>query len=417
MVDATDVQGYRDKYDGQMERLDEADIDDRDRDAIERFIVHCRTNDSDIDSLGTVVGHLNRLRLSAERSPTPLVELGSVDDVNAFKLHLEDEHGLSEGTIRNYTKAIRKFLSYRDLDFADDVSVGAPPKRRHDPDDEIDQDELGALLDASANPRDKAMIALLADTGLRIGAVLSLQMQHVDVQGRRATVTINEDANVKGDDGTKPLTWSRGYLANWIDVHPRPGDPDAALIHKLRQWNEDDDAALIQQYAGRIITETAGRAGLDPDRIEARLFRSTTISQWIRDDMGEQAIKHRTGWEKDSRMFEVYSRVTDEEMNDVVFDHYGIDAADGGGESGPPLEECPQCRTPLRGGEAFCPGCAAPISSSASEATDETSSALREFMVEADDADARAAAASAAETAENDPAFASALIDELEKLE
>ena len=165
MVDATDVQGYRDKYDGQMDQLDSADIDDRDRDAIERFIVHCRTNDSDIDSLGTVVGHLNRLRLSAERAPEPLVDLESVDDVNAFKLHLEDEHGLSEGTIRNYAKALRKFLDWRGLDWASEVSVGPPPKRRHDPDEEIDADELGALLDAAANPRDKALIAILSDTG------------------------------------------------------------------------------------------------------------------------------------------------------------------------------------------------------------------------------------------------------------
>ena len=415
MADVTDVQGYRDKYEAQMDRLETAAIDDRDRDAIERFVVHCRTNDPSIDSLGTVVGHLNRLRLAAERSPIPLVEIDSVTDVNVFKLHLEDEHGLAAGTVRNYAKALRKFLAWRGLDFADDVSVGSPPKRRHDPDEEIDQDELGALLDAAANPRDKAMVALLADTGLRIGAILSLQMQHVDTQDRRATVSINEAANVKGDAGAKPLTWSRGYLANWIDVHPRPDDPDAALIHNLRQWDRGEDAALTQQYAGRIISETADRAGLDPDRIQARLFRSTSISQWIRDDMGEQAIKHRTGWGKDSRMFEVYSRVTDEEMNDVVFDHYGIADADGG-ESGPPLEECPQCRTPLRGSEAFCPGCAAPISPSATEATDEATSALREFMVEADDADARAAAAGAAEAAENDPDFASALIDELEKL-
>ena len=241
-------------------------------------------------------------------------------------------------------------------------------------------------------------------------------MRHVDFEGRRATVTINEQANVKGDDGPKPITWSRGYVANWIDIHPRPDDPDAALIHKLRQWNADEDAALAQQYAGRVITETAERAGLDPGRIEARLFRATSISQWIRDNMGEQAIKHRTGWEKDSRMFEVYSRVTDEEMNDVVFDHYDIDGADSE-QSGPSLEECPQCRTPLRGTEAFCPGCANPLSSSATEATDRTSSALREFMVEADDVDARAAAASAAETAENDPAFASALIEELQSLD
>lgn len=370
MVDATDVQGYRDKFDGQMDHLETADIDDRDRDAIKRFIIHCRTNDSDIDSLGTVVGHCNRLRLAAQRARGALVELDSVTDVNAFKLHLEDEYGLSQGTIRNYTKALRKFYEWDDREWAGDISVGTPPDRSHDPNEEITADELDALLDAAANPRDKALVAILADTGLRIGAVLSLQMCHVDFDGRRATLTVNEDANVKGDSGPKPVTWSRGYIANWIDVHPRPETPNAALIHNLRRWDDGDDAALSQQYAGRIISEIAERAGLDSDRIEPHLFRATSISRWIREDMGEQAIKHRTGWAKDSRMFETYSRVTDEEMNDVVFEHYGITDPKASSDE-PSLSECPQCRTTLRGNESFCPGCGGPMTPEATETANE----------------------------------------------
>lgn len=367
MADATDVQGYRDKFDGQMDRLENASIDDRDRDAIKRFIVHCRANDSAIDSLGTVVGHCNRLRLAAERARQALVDLDGVGDVNAFKLRLEDEYGNSEGTIRNYTKALRKFLIWMDREWADKISVGSPPDRQHDPDEEITADELDDLLDAAPNPREKALVAILADTGLRIGAVLSMQMRHVDFEGRKATLTVNEEANVKGDDGSKPITWSRGYVANWLDIHPRPDTSHAALIHNLRDWNEDDDAALTQQYAGRIIGEIADRAGLDTDRIKPKLFRATSISRWIREDMGEQAIKHRTGWSKDSRMFDTYSRVTDEEMTDVVFEHYGIvDPASDDGQ--PSLSECPQCRTSLRGTEAFCPGCGGPMTPQATDA-------------------------------------------------
>lgn len=366
MVDANDVQGYRDKFDGQIDRLESADIDDRDREAINRFIVHCRTNDTDIGSLGTVIGHCNRLRLAAERSRHALVEFGDVAEVNAFKLRLEDDHGLSQGTIRNYTKALRKFFVWQDRDWADEISVGAPPDRTHDPDEEISADELDALLGAATNPRDKALVAILADTGLRVGAVLSLQMRHVDFEGRQATLSINEEANIKGDGGPKPVTWSRGYVANWIDVHPRPETSNAALIHKLRDWDKDDDAALSQQYAGRIISDIAERAGLDTDRIEPRLFRATSISRWIREDMGEQAIKHRTGWSKDSRMFDTYSRVTDEEMNSVVFEHYGIADPDDA-DPEPSLTECPQCRTTLRGTETFCPGCGSPMTPEATE--------------------------------------------------
>lgn len=374
MVDVTDVQGYETKFENQKELLNASDdVDEGDREQIQRWIVHLRTNDPDVDSLGTVVGHLNRIRLAAERSEMPLTEMDTVEDVNALKLFLEDEHGLGDGTIRNYMKAVRKFHDWRDVEWADDIVIGASIDRKHDPEDEITSDELGAMLNAcsqyDSSARDKALIALLRDTGLRIGAILSLQIKHVNVEGERATITINEEANVKDADGPKPVTWSRGYIANWLDVHPRPDDPEAALIHKTRKFEGGEDGALRQQYAARRISNIAETAGLDPDRIHAHLFRGTAISEWIRKGMSDQKIKHRADWNEDTSEISTYSRVTDEELNDAIFEDYGIAASEN--DTSPELEHCPQCRTPLRGSERFCPGCAAPLDSATAEATEE----------------------------------------------
>lgn len=374
MVDADDVQGYRTKYENQMDLLESADIDQRDRSTINDWIVHLRTNDPDVDSLGTVVGHLNRIRLAAERANMALVDIERVEDVNTLKLHLEDVHDLSEGTIRNYMKALRKFLEYRGADWYDDVTIGAPPQRKHDPDEEITDAELDAMLDAAnqfdSASREKALIALLRDTGLRIGAVLSFQMKHVDFENNRATLTINTDANVKDADGPKPVTWSRAYVANWITDHPRPDVDNAALIHKTRMWDESEDGALRQQYAGRRIQEIATAAGLNPERIHAHLFRGTAISEWMRDpEMDSQAIKHRVDWGEDSSQFEAYSRVSDEEWNDVIFSRYGI-GDDDHDDAGHGLDTCPHCQSALRGGERFCPACAGPLKSAAAEKVD-----------------------------------------------
>lgn len=387
MVDVTDVQGYQTKFENQRELLDTSeDVDEADREQIQRWIVHLRTNDPEVESLGTVVGHMNRIRLAAERSEMPLTEMETVEDINALKLYLEDEHGLGDGTIRNYMKAVRKFFEWLDVEWADDIVIGASIDRKHDPDEEITSDELGALLDACSQydsaARDKALIALLRDTGLRIGAILSLQLKHVDIQGQRATITINEEAHVKDADGPKPLTWSRGYLANWLDIHPRPNNPEAALIHKTRKAVDDEHGALRQQYAGRRISKIAETAGLDPDRIHAHLFRGTAISEWIRKGMSDQKIKHRADWGEDSREIGTYSRVTDEELNDAIFEDYGIVAPEN--DTSPELEQCPQCRTPLRGNERFCPGCAAPLDSTTAEATEGVEDRTFEAATQAD---------------------------------
>ena len=85
--------------------------------------------------------------------------------------------------------------------------------------------EINELLETADHIRDKATLALLADTGIRIGAIASLRAQDVNFSDRVATVSINEDGNVKNASGNVPLTWSRGHIASWLDVHPRSDDP------------------------------------------------------------------------------------------------------------------------------------------------------------------------------------------------
>ena len=73
MADTDDVQGYGPKFENQLERLREADIDERDRKAILQLVR--RWDASASINQGTIVSYLNRLRLSAERSDVPLVEM------------------------------------------------------------------------------------------------------------------------------------------------------------------------------------------------------------------------------------------------------------------------------------------------------------------------------------------------------
>jgi len=387
MADVNDVQGYATKFDNQKQLLEDSDgLTEADRTAIKRWIAYLRTNDADIESLGTIVGHLNRIRLCAERSTMPLTEFETIDDVNALELLLEDEHGLAESTIRGYKKGIKKFFDWQNSPFAEDITIGAPIQNKHDPADEITEAELDAMLAACAEfdaaARDKAMIAVLRDTGLRIGAVLSLCVGDIDLEPPKATITINEEANVKGAHGERPLTWSRGHVANWLDVHPRPSEDDVALFHKTRRWDADSTAALRQQYASRRVTKIAEAAGIDSERIHAHLFRGTAISEWIRQGASEQKIKHRATLVEDSRVLSRYSMVSDEEMNDEIFADHGI--VDDDGEKSPELTQCNQCRTPLRDGARFCPGCAAPLSQQAADRVDEIEDDTFESATNAD---------------------------------
>jgi len=392
MVDTTDVQGYARKFRNQYDRVQEANIDDHDRDAILEFI-HAMDASGEMNQ-GTMGARLNHLRLSAERASVPLVEMDK-SDVDRFLFELNHDHGLAEGTRRNYRKSLRKFFAHRDAEWADDITIGAQPDRSVDPDELLTDDEIDALIDAAENPRDTAMIALLADTGLRIGALASLRVRDLDTSGQMTTLSINEDANVKGASGTVPLTWSETHLSAYLTVHPRRDDPDAALLHKSRGYLERDDAgavtegdgALTYQYLSRRVKMIADAADVDRERVNTHNFRKTAISRWIREGLSEQAIKHRAMWDVDTDQFDTYSGVRDEELNAQILAHYGTDIEQEDTE--PDVRPCPRCRSSVRDNQRFCPSCSAPLTDAAADLISEATETTEAELVSDIDAETR----------------------------
>jgi len=432
MVSTDDTQGYGKKYKQQKKKLrtarENGDISKADFEGIRQFVAYERAN-NEVNE-GTLVGHMNRLRLSAERAPDespPLPDMTLADVTDLVEV-LRDDHGLAEGTLRNYRKALRVFFKWEGKEWWENVKVGSPIRRTVERDELLSVGQIDAMLDSANLARDKAAVAMMADCGLRIGSLLSFRVKDIDLSRRVATATANEEANAKGASGSIPLTWSRGYVANYLDVHPTAGrgsgendsrdpDPEAALIHKTKRGRpssdpEDDNGALDYHYFSRQIKEIGERAGVPRDKLNTHNFRKTAITRWVREGLPEQAIKHRSFWVKDSSQFDVYSGVTDEEMNKDIAAHYGIkvpenaDEDDKGG-----ITECPQCEATVRKSSRFCPGCGNPLTQSAVNSI-EAAEKTRAEAAAAGDAEATMTAEKLSQAiSENPEAFAEALAD------
>ena len=388
MASVSDIHNFDDQFKYQLDKLDEADIEERDRKAIKEFIRYQDTQRGLAAS--TNVNNCSDLRLSAERADTPLVEMDR-SDVDALLFKYKHDYEMAKGTLRNYRKALKKFFRYHDREWAEDIEIGAMPDREVDADKTLTEDEINRLREAADHPRNKALLEMLLDTGLRISAVGTLRVQDVDLNGRAGTVTLNQEAvGRKGASGKRPLTWSKPYVANWLDVHPRGDDPDAPLFHRLTEpnggWGEEDDGALTYYHLQRILKQIAEEADVSRDKVNPHNFRKTAITQWIRQGFSEQEIKHRATWVKDSRQFETYSQVTDEEMNHQILDKYGL-AEEETERNKPDIEDCPQCQTTLRGSPRFCPGCGLALSQKAAYDLEQAEEDIFEDVAAATDED------------------------------
>jgi integrase len=366
MTSLEDFQGFQQEFDRERERLEEADIDDRDRMAIARFLDR-KLADLAVSSLAQ---YGTTMRKAAERSPTPLVDL---DEDGFWKLrsHLLRQHSLNRQTVHNYMVAVRRLCNFHGHDWPDEIEISAPDPPAIDPDNMLAQEDIKALRDAATRNRDIALIEFLADTGARLSLVGSLRVGDVELETDTPFYRPNPNAiGLKGAAITRyPIIDSKGALRTYLNhTHPRPDDHEVALFHRVVDANhkldDDDDGSLSPQTIRRSIRQPAEKIDLDKP-VNPHNFRHSAISRMDREGFDRSEIEHRVHWDIDSDMWERYLHLKTEQLNADIYAKAGLD--DSGRAQSSRREECPNCRETIPPYGEYCPTCAEPITHDARE--------------------------------------------------
>jgi len=228
----------------------------------------------------------------------------AADTIIRFMEHRVAE-GVSRGTLELDKAAIRWVAKFYD---------GSPEYPRVEewldtegPDSEVDRDcftdeELFRVVEAAADrgTRDAAIFGLLADTGLRVGELVALDVGDlaVDVNGRwRAEADTLADTTADTDNSAQitPATRYRltEYLSEWGEYRRRSRDDP------LKTPNGDDP--LFVGDRGRLSTEavryictqvgdTLDHPDLDRSRVSPQVFRHTVGFQARRRGLTQREI-------------------------------------------------------------------------------------------------------------------------------
>ena len=90
--------------------------------------------------------------------------------------------------------------------------------------DLLTEEEMLKLIDYFRDPCDKALVAVLCDTGARRGEIGALNRGDIKVEHGVWSVSVNGKTGVRNI----PLIFSQVYLQEWMDKHPYK-QPDAPL--------------------------------------------------------------------------------------------------------------------------------------------------------------------------------------------
>lgn len=381
-ADVNDTGKIAEKLQRQLELLDEADIPEADREAIESFFRYRRSEGVARNTLRT---DLSTLRNASDRAGVPLVDMSEADmqDFLALLVAPEPEggYGLKRGGggMYNYKRALRvlfKWLDgrgdYGDYPFWEDVDTPTQDVERQDPDERLTWEDVQALKDAAARgqngPRDRALVAMLAE-GHRVTAVAQLRVGDVDPWAENPGFGLNdttEDGYKDMENVERPLLWCQADLKAWIGQHhPDNAHPDGprseAPLWAIQTYDLDNPtgSALSNDGIKGVLQRTADRAGIEKP-VNPHNFRHAMHTMLANDpDVDPRDQQHLGGW-GDLRMVEHYDETSVEETNAAIRSSLGLSAADEEDHADTPDPyDCPNCTTTLTT-EDYCPNCGEP---------------------------------------------------------
>ena len=142
---------------------------------------------------------------------------------------------------------------------------------RATPESLLTPQDFAAIVKATENTRDRALIHVLCEGALRPGELLTMTVDSVVFKDDHCLIAVNGKTGIK----RIPLIVAYKPLLLWLADHPKRDNPEAPLWSSLANNHKGD--RLSYQHFRLIIKKLARKAGLKKD-IWPYLYRHTTLT-------------------------------------------------------------------------------------------------------------------------------------------
>jgi len=244
---------------------------------------------------------------------------------------------------------LRRFLRYIGIELNSKLKPSRKRKFVVDTSQFLTDSEFERLLSELKHPRDKALVMLLRETGLRIGEALALDVRDVEITERYGRLHVRYS---KTAERYVEFVKSIPYIRTWLSVHPDP-KPDNPLFVKIK----GKPTRLEYQAFWKLLKEALKRAKINK-RVHPHLFRHQVATELLSTErLPEEAVRVYLGWTHGSRMVSRYSHVTSERANELVMRaRYGIKTREKK-EEPKGYKECPRCGRMVPIDAKYCSYC------------------------------------------------------------
>ena len=302
--------------------------------------------------------------------------------VSVSKLNrLVDNKPVSKATKKMYRAGFAQFLRWAAKEynkpeykeFAESLKVKVKTEGMN-PNDLLTKKEIDRMINMAEKGRDQAILAVLAESGCRVGELVSSKIGDVKHAEEFVRLTFR-----RGKTGlrTVPLKESIIYLNAWLEKHPLKGDPDASLwVSKYpmplkRGSKEKAHKTLTEDTILRIVHKIADEAGIKK-RVHPHLFRHTCATELAK-DFTEPMMRTFLGWERNSNMPSIYTHLSGQDIEEAQRKRLGLVKDK---EPEPRFQNCPRCKNEMPARTEFCMVCGEPLSRNKAKTVEEGMKAI-----------------------------------------
>ncbi|MBI5060926.1 MAG: tyrosine-type recombinase/integrase [Candidatus Aenigmarchaeota archaeon] len=323
-------------------------ISEKNREILLKFANDCY---SDRLSHGRVYKHLFQLQKIAKLLKKDFPD-ATKDDIKMVVREIELSH-YSENTKKDFRISIKKFYKWLNggeicPDCARWIKTEIKLNNKKLPEELLTQDEIKQMIKTADNPRDKALIFVLFESGCRIGELITIKMKQVNFDKYGAYMIVN------GKTGARRvrLIMSCDYLRYWIESHPNKSDPESLLWVSISTNSKGEEISYA--CIRKRIAEIAQKAGITK-KVNPHSFRHARAT-YLAGKITELQLCEIMGWTLSSRMPATYVHMSGKAVDDALLKIHGL-KQNGDDE----FLTCPRCKTENKPIARYCSDCGMPF--------------------------------------------------------
>jgi integrase len=389
---------YEAKVERTLDRIESSEsIHPTNKEAIREFTRDLKLDGLSDAWLSKLTGHLI---IIAEHLEDTRFEAMDTDDVKDL-VEWAHDRDVSERTVGAYKQVIKRFWRWlydmpkgEHPEMVDWINTGASSNGNGTlPKDLLTREDIDALKAGCRNDRDRAFIAMLYETGARIGELIDLTVGDIEDHNHGRKVVID------GKTGSRrlPLIEASPALNDWLNKHSSGRDDDP-LWCKLQ--NSEDE--LSYHYIRQKLLPRAGRRAAasdpstfannpnavdDPDEelefhkpLNPHHFRHSRATE-LANKFKEAQLCEWFGWVQGSDVPARYVHLSGRDIDDAYNELHGLKTEEEKEEERTVIT-CWRCDELNEAARRFCGGCGAALDIEAANEVETAQESGEEMVLE-----------------------------------